>query len=317
MAVNFQDSEIQAAWNDVFSRDKYRIMISCIADNFPQKKSLMVDYADINTYNVDFAMYVLDNPDKCFEIARKTVMSLVPNISRPGENINVRIFNLPRDAKVDIRNLRADHLRRLIAVEGLARKVTTVKPRMTVALFRCARCGTEMWVDQPGMILKEPMMCSNPEGSCNKQATRFILDDKASVFIDTQKIEIQESPEGLRGGAQPERLTGYVEDDIAGEVTAGNRITLNGVLRSVEKSDRDKSTVFETFLDVISVEFEQHEYDEIQITPPHVQGSGPLRQHRQVDIAVHLRAGLSEEGHRPAAVRRLPQGDGRRDRDER
>ena len=266
MSVNFQDNEIQAAWNDVFSRDKYRIMISCIADNFPQKKSLMVDYADINTYNVDFAMYVLDNPDKCFESARKTVMSLVPNISRPGENINVRITNLPRDAKVEIRNLRADHLGRLIAVEGLARKVTTVKPRMTMALFRCARCGTEMWVPQPGMLLKEPMMCSNPEGSCNKQATRFILDDKASVFIDTQKIEIQESPEGLRGGAQPERITGYVEDDIAGEVTAGNRITLNGVLRSVEKSDRDKSTVFETYLDVISVEFEQHEYDEIQIT---------------------------------------------------
>ena len=266
MAVNFQESEIQAAWNDVFSRDKYRIMISCIADNFPQKKSLMVDYADINTYNVDFAMYVIDNPDKCFEIAKKTVMSLVPNISRPGEAINVRIFNLPRDAKVDIRNLRADHLGRLLAVEGLARKVTTVKPRMTMALFRCARCGTEMWVPQPGMLLKEPMMCSNPEGSCNKQATRFILDDKASVFIDTQKIEIQESPEGLRGGAQPERITGYVEDDIAGEVTAGNRITLNGVLRSVEKSDRDKSTVFETYLDVVSVEFEQHEYDEIQIT---------------------------------------------------
>ena len=266
MSVNFQDSEVQAAWNDVFSRDKYRIMISCIADNFPQKKSLMVDYADINTYNVDFAMYVLDNPDKCLESARKTVMSLVPNISRPGENINVRITNLPRDAKVDIRNLRADHLGRLIAVEGLARKVTTVKPRMTLALFRCARCGTEMWVPQPGMLLKEPMMCSNPEGSCNKQATRFILDDKASVFIDTQKIEIQESPEGLRGGAQPERITGYVEDDIAGEVTAGNRITLNGILRSVEKTDRDKSTVFETFLDVISVEFEQHEYDEIQIT---------------------------------------------------
>ncbi len=240
----------------MFSRDKYRIMISCIADNFPQKKSLIVDYADINTYNVDFAMFVLDDPDRCLEVARKTVMFLVPNISRPGEAMNVRITNLPRDAKVEIRNLRADHLRRLIAVEGLARKVTTVKPRMTAALFRCARCGTEMWVDQPGMLLKEPMMCSNPEGSCNRQTTRFILDDKASVFIDTQKIEIQESPEGLRGGAQPERITGYVEDDIAGEITAGNKITLNGILRSVEKSDRDKSTVFETYLDVISVEFE-------------------------------------------------------------
>ena len=266
MTMNFQESEIESAWFDIFGKDAYRIMISDIADNFPQRKSVKVDYADINAYNIDFAMFVLDNPDKCLEIARKTVMSLVPNINRPGDAINVRIFNLPRDATVEIRNLRADHLRRLVAVEGLARKVTTVKPRMTHALFRCARCGAEMWMAQPGMLLKEPMMCSNPDGGCNKQATRFILDDKASVFIDTQKIEIQESPEGLRGGAQPERLTGYVEDDIAGEVTAGNRITLNGVLRSVEKGDRDKSTVFETYLDVISVEFEQHEYDEIIIT---------------------------------------------------
>ena len=266
MPSNYQDEDIQAAWNDVFSRDKYRIMISCIADNFPQKKSVRVDYADINAMSVDFAMFVLDEPDRCLEIARRTVMSLVPNINRPGEEINVRIFNLPRDAKVDIRNLRADHLRKLVAVEGLARKVTTVRPRMTHALFRCARCGAEIWVAQPGMILKEPLMCNNPEGGCNKASTRFNLDEKASVYIDTQKIEIQESPEGLRGGAQPERITGYVEDDIAGEVTAGNRVTLNGILRSAEKNERDKSTVFEIYLDVISVEFEQHEYDEIVIT---------------------------------------------------
>lgn len=266
MTSNYQDEDIQAAWNDVFSKERYRIMISCIADNFPQKKSVRVDYADINMVSVDFAAFVLEEPDRCIEIARKTVMSLVPSISRPGETINVRIHNLPRDAKVDIRNLRADHLRKLVAVEGLARKVTTVRPRMTHALFRCARCGSEIWVEQPGMLLKEPMMCNNPEGGCNKQSTRFNLDEKSSVYKDTQKIEIQESPEGLRGGAQPERITGYVEDDIAGEVTAGNRITLNGILRSAEKTERDKSTVFEIYLDVISVEFEQHEYDEITIT---------------------------------------------------
>ena len=266
MASNYQDEDIQAAWGDVFSRDKYRIMISCIADNYPQKKSVRVDYADINAVSVDFAMFLLDEPDRCIEIARKTVMSLVPNINRPGDMINVRIYNLPRDAKVDIRNLRADHLRRLVAVEGLASKVTTVRPRMTHALFRCARCGAEIWVEQPGMMLREPMMCTNSDGGCNKQSTRFIIDEKESVYIDTQKIEIQESPEGLRGGAQPERITGYVEDDIAGEVTAGNRVTLNGILRSAEKSERDKSTVFDIYLDVISVEFEQHEYDEIVIT---------------------------------------------------
>ena len=266
MTSNYQDEDIQAAWNDVFSSDKYRTLISCIAENFPAKKSVKVDYADITASSIDFSMFVLEEPDRCLEIARNVAMSLIPTISRPGHLVNVRIYNLPRDAKVDIRNLRADHLLKLVAVEGLARKVTTVKPRMTMARFTCARCGSEIWIPQPGMLLKEPLMCNNPDGGCNKQATRFNLDVKGSVYIDTQKIEIQESPEGLRGGAQPERITGYVEDDIAGEVTAGNRITLNGILRSVEKTDRDKSTVFETYLDVISVEFEQHEYDEIVIT---------------------------------------------------
>lgn len=266
MVVNFQDSEIREVWNEIFTKDKYSLIIDDIADNFPQKKSVNVDYADVNSYNIDFAMYLLEFPDRCLREAKGVVMDLVPHISRPGENINVRVFNLPRDATVEIRNLRADHLTKLIAVEGLARKATTVKPRMTVAMFTCARCGSEIYVDQPGMLLKEPMMCNNPEGSCNKSGVRFLLNDKESMYVDTQKIEIQESPEGLRGGAQPERLVGYVEDDVAGVVTAGNRITLNGILRSVEKTERDKSTVFETYLDVISVEFEQHEYDEIVIT---------------------------------------------------
>ena len=264
--MTYEDSEIEKLWETVFATDKYRVMIGDIADNYPQKKSVEVDYNDINLYDVAFSAYLLEEPDRCLEIAKRAVMNMVPNIDRPGQAINVRISDLPRDAKVDIRNLRADHLGRLVAVEGLVRKVTTVKPRITHALFRCARCGSEIWVPQTGMLMKEPLMCNNPDGSCNKQATRFIEDLKASTYIDTQKIEIQERPEGLRGGSQPERLIGYVEDDIAGLVTAGNSITLNGILRSQEKSDRDKSTVFETYLDVISIEFEQHEYDEIQIT---------------------------------------------------
>ena len=84
MAVNFQDSEIELAWSEVFSKDEYRIAIAEIANKYPQPKSLNVDYADINSYNVDFAMFILENPDRCLDLARKTVLSLVPNVSRPG-----------------------------------------------------------------------------------------------------------------------------------------------------------------------------------------------------------------------------------------
>ena len=266
MAVSFQDSEIGAAWEDIFSKDKYRLLFADIAASYPEKRSIYVPYEDIDAYNTDFAMYLLDNPDRCLSKGKEAAKASLPPSWGKDEAVNLRITNLPRDAKVEIRHLRAKHLGKLVAVEGLARKATTVRPRMTRALFRCSRCGAEIWENQKGILMRAPLMCSNPDGSCNKQATQFELDAKASVYIDTQKIEIQESPEGLRGGAQPERIAGFIEDDVAGVITAGNRITINGIIRSSEKNDRDKTTVFEIFMDVLSVEFEQHEYDEIQIT---------------------------------------------------
>jgi len=264
--TSFQDKEITDGWEDILGKDKYRLMLAEIADSYPDKRSVFVDYDDLDIYNTDFAMFVLENPDRCLTLGTNVIKAAMPPSWDPKSRLNLRIRGLPRDAKIDIRRLRAKHLGKLVAVEGLVRKVTTVKPRMTLAKFNCGRCGADIWVEQYGMILQEPLMCPNPEGTCNKQANRFILDEAASQYIDTQKVEIQESPEGLRGGAQPERLTAYIEDDVAGVITAGNRITLNGIIRSVEKQDRDKSTVFDVYIDVLSVEFEQHEYDEIQIT---------------------------------------------------
>ncbi|MDR3075278.1 MAG: minichromosome maintenance protein MCM [Candidatus Methanoplasma sp.] len=266
MVVNFQDSEIVAGWEDILSKDKYRLMFADIVASYPEKRSIYVQYEDIDAYNSDLAMYFLDNPDRCLAKGRDMVKASLPPTWDQRDAVNLRITNLPRDAKVEVRHLRAKHLGKLISVEGLVRKATAVKPRMTQALFRCARCGAEIWEGQTGVLMKEPLMCSNLDGSCNKQATHFELDAKSSVYVDTQKVEVQESPEGLRGGAQPERMTGFVEDDIAGIITAGNRITVNGIVRSAEKPDRDKSTVFEMFMDILSIEFEQHEYDEIQIT---------------------------------------------------
>ncbi|MDR0523927.1 MAG: minichromosome maintenance protein MCM [Candidatus Methanoplasma sp.] len=266
MTANFQDSEVVAGWEEILSRDRYRLRLSEISSGYPDDRSISVSYEDIDAYSTDLAMFFLENPDRCMARGREVVKGAMPPDWDPANAINLRITGLPKDANVDIRHLRAKHLGKLVAVEGLVRKATTVRPRMVEALFRCARCGAEIPVPQTSMLLKEPMMCTSPDGSCNKQSTRFILEDKESSYVDTQKIEIQESPEGLRGGAQPERLTAFVEDDISGAITAGNRITLNGIIRSTEKAERDKSTVFEIFMDVVSVEFEQHEYDEIQIT---------------------------------------------------
>ena len=262
--MNYQDGDISLAWEEILGIDRYHLMLSNIQDKYPDEKSMMVSFEDIEGYNTEFASYVLEFPDKALNIGKQVIRNMLPPSWDPHHDINLRINELPKDAKIDVRQIRAKHLGRLVAIEGMVRKATMPKPRLVRARFTCAKCDAEVWVPQTGTLLKEPLLCPN-EG-CNKSAPRFNLDQKSSEYTDTQKVEIQENPEGLRGGAQPERLFGFMEDDIAGEVTPGNRIIMNGILRSVEKTERDKSTIFEVFMDVLSVENKQADFSEVDIT---------------------------------------------------
>jgi replicative DNA helicase Mcm len=140
---------------------------------------------------------------------------------------------------------------------------------MVDAIFECKRCGAVIKEPQEGLVFKEPLECYKEQGGCLRTAasTKFRLLNDNSTFIDTQKIEIQESPEGLRGGAQPQRLVAYTEDDLTGIISPGDRIIINGSLRSIQKKTYPvKSTLFEIFLDINSIELEEHEFEEVPIS---------------------------------------------------
>src|SRR6266496_3243604 len=99
----------------------------------------------------------------------------------------------------------AIYLGQYIAVEGLVRKSTEVRPRVTDALFQCLRCGTIIKEPQDGQNFREPLECYEEQGGCKRSAsaTKFKLLTETSLYLDTQKLENQESPEGLRGGQEP------------------------------------------------------------------------------------------------------------------
>ncbi|MFP4545829.1 MAG: ATP-binding protein, partial [Methanomassiliicoccales archaeon] len=231
-------------------------------------KSLMVRYSDLDAFDPDMANHLLQDPLVSLRAARKAVASMATS-GREEAEVHVRVVEMPRDSRVEIRDLRAKHMGKLISVEGLVRKATEVRPRITTAYFMCMRCGAIMSEPQEGMQFKEPMECYKDQEGCGRTSgsTKFKLLTEESSFIDTQKIEVQESPEGLRGGAQPERLVGFMEDDIAGLISPGDRVILNGVLQSLQKGTREKSTLFDIHLDVVSMEFEEHEYEDVNISP--------------------------------------------------
>jgi len=86
--------------------------------------------------------------------------------------------------------------------------------------------------------------------------------------VDAQKLRVQESPEDLRGGEQPQTLDVNIEDDIAGIVAPGDHVIVAGVLRSYQRITREgKSTFFDIILDAVSIETKDKEFTEIEIAP--------------------------------------------------
>jgi len=84
---------------------------------------------------------------------------------------------------------------------------------------------------------QEPHECQG----CERQGP-FRVNFDQSEFIDSQKLRVQESPEGLRGGETPQALDINIEDDITGEVTPGDHVSAIGVLRLEQQGDQqDKS----------------------------------------------------------------------------
>jgi replicative DNA helicase Mcm len=267
--MEFNLETMMGIWERILQH--YKGDIADVERDYPGKKSILVDYNVIASENSDFAESLLIQPNNAIYAGEKALKEIT------GFDINIRIMNLPKGvSRIGIRDLRSEHLGKFIAAEGLVRKATEVRPKLKEAAYQCVRCGAVIKVLQEDMVAKEPLECYKDQGGCGKSiaSTRFKLlttiseSKECSVFTDTQKLEIQESPEGLRGGAQPQRLVAYAEDDITGKISPGDRVILNGVLRSMQRRDRGvKSTVFDIFLDVNSIEIEEHEFEEISITP--------------------------------------------------
>ncbi|HWG92110.1 MAG TPA: minichromosome maintenance protein MCM [Candidatus Thermoplasmatota archaeon] len=258
---------------ETFLKKYCRAKVNEAALAYPQKRSIVVSYWDLHKHDPDLAEFTLENPTQSLSAAEEAVKTVDTPLDKPPK-LHVRVEHLPDHATVEVRSLRAEHMGRMVAIQGLVKKVTEVRPKLEDAVFQCQRCGAFIREPQEEhLVLKEPSECYEDQGGCARQTNfKLMIGDptkgQSSRFVDTQKVEIQESPEKMRGGEQPQRLVVFVEDDLCGETAPGDRIVANGILRaSVRKQGGVKSTILDIHLDVISVEREQHEFEEVQITP--------------------------------------------------
>jgi replicative DNA helicase Mcm len=264
MAQAPQDPDVDLTERFIqFYRKYYSDDIGRLAQRYPnEQRSLYVDYDDLFRFDEDLAEDYRKKPDQIREYAEEALRLYDLPVDVKLGRAHVRLRNLPDS--VDIRNIRVhdDHIGRMVSVQGIVRKATDVRPKITEAAFECQRCGTMTYIPQTDSGFQEPHECQG----CERQGP-FHVDFDQSEFVDSQKLRVQESPEGLRGGETPQSIDIDVEDDVTGRVTAGDHVTVTGVLHIEQQtSGQEKTPIFDLYMDGVAIEIEDEEFEDMDIS---------------------------------------------------
>lgn len=242
---------------ELFLSTYYNEEVADLVNNYPCTRSLYINFSDIDKFNVEIAQRLLKEPDIVLHAFRAALKN------RCGkDDLNVRIIN--NLYKVKIGDIRHDHIGKMVTFDGLVLKSTEVRPRFIVAAFQCPFCAHVMYLDQTSpKRLIEPRVC---EG-CGKKVAKFIIQPELSTFTDSQKIRLQESLEELRGGDVPATKDVELEGDLTGSIAPGDRIIVNGILRSeIKVVSGTKSPIFEVYIEANAIDVLEKVFDEIKIT---------------------------------------------------
>ncbi len=262
---NTEVTDVVSDWETFLKRQYNRKERVELSKEFPHKRSFYIDYRNLEAFGkrgLALADELIERPEKVMNDVKDALVRLGIIEEKDRRLVHVRFMNLTRKTK--IRDIRANQINTFVAVEGILRKTTEVRPRIVAAVFKCLECGqlTPPYSQTYGRFQDPFRVCA----TCQKKTPLELVPEK-SEFLDAQKLRIQESPEGLRGGEQPQTIDVDVTDDLTGSSAPGDRVVITGILRSFQRINAGtKSTLFDIYLECNAIEVAEKEFEEVNIS---------------------------------------------------
>lgn len=250
------DNDLFQLWADFFSMNKteekvsYNDLIKSHADNYPDERSLVIDFKKVFEYSTDLSEFILNFPEQAIRVGESAIISLMDPDQKVA--LSLRISNLFDQQHRKIRNIRAEDMTKLIDFNDIiVTWISDVKPKLLSGVFKCNSCNFVQEIVQDSFSFTEPLECPKDEGGCGKRAgtTSFKFITQESRFIDSQRVEVQDPADTLDGREQPRRTMIRIEDDLVDTVNTGDRITMIGIPKVRQGKEKgEKSVEFGTYL---------------------------------------------------------------------
>jgi replicative DNA helicase Mcm len=224
------------------------------------KKSVFLSFHDLASNSLNLAEKLITSPEE-------TIQVLEVALEETGlmNNVHVRFIDMPKSQEIKIREIRAKHMGQMIAVEGIVRQASDVRPQVVNAKFECPSCGTIISVLQIDAHFREPSRCN-----CGRKGAFKLL---SKDMVDAQRTVIEESPDMMTGGEQPRKIAIFLKEDLVEprmeeKTTPGSRVLVIGVLKEVPIPLRTGaiSTRFDLAIEANNVIPLEETFEELSIT---------------------------------------------------
>ena len=250
-------------FQDELGEIKYEKAISELA--VKGKKSLIIDFNDLYEFDADIASEILILPLNHLTTFDMAILSKLrmrdPEYTKQIKRVHFRLRGLPID--IPLRSIGAEHIGRLIMVNGIIVRASSVMPLLLKASFKCPVCDEMNQIEQSGQTITKPQKCR----ACDNRKG-FELIPTESDFIDSQKITIQERPEDLPPGQLPRSIHVELKDDLVNLARPGDRITLTGLITLLPRYGKGgELRTFDIQVDANHLEVRGREMELMEISP--------------------------------------------------
>lgn len=232
------------------------------------KSFLPISFFDISEYDIELGDQLLAHPKDILMIMEETLREFY--IDEGEEPLKLRLTTLPVTEKVMIRNIRSEHLGKLVLLEGLVRRKTDVRPRLTYLEYLCTNPSCSFSEDK----IKIPQLEEKAKTikTCPKCKSGVELLNKE--LIDSQNLVLEEIAEQLDNSAdQPKRINVLLQNDLVSpfkdsRTNPGSRVYVIGTVREIPILTRTggDSINYELVVEGNFIDLAEDDYEEIEIS---------------------------------------------------
>ncbi|EGS19100.1 putative DNA replication licensing factor [Thermochaetoides thermophila DSM 1495] len=183
----------------------------------------------------------------------------------------------PRSATLDhppkalsVRQVRGDHLGKLITVRAITTRVSDVKPIVQVSAYTCDRCGCEIFQPVTAKQYGPLTLCPSKDCTENQAKGQLYPSSRASKFLPFQEVKVQELAEQVPVGQIPRTLTVLCYGTLVRQVNPGDIVDISGIFLPTPYTGFKAlraGLLTDTYLEAHYIVQHKKAYDQMEIDP--------------------------------------------------